>query len=85
MVDLVPERQERGALVDDLLLLIYLVGCLISLLPISLVFAKDFAGVGKPVAGDIFAGIGMALCLCWFWPLAVFPGIPLYYAIKHWE
>jgi hypothetical protein len=69
--------------IEDLVSLIYLIGCFIALFPMSYFFAKDFA-VGKPDTGDLVAGIAGGFCVCWFWPLAIL-GVPVYYALKHWE
>lgn len=67
----------------DLLTLIYFIGCFLSLFVITRVFATDF-GSDKPDTESIILGIVMAFCCCWFWPLGIV-GVPVYYAVKHWE
>lgn len=67
----------------DFLLLIWIVGAVLAIIPIGKFIAEDMA-VGKPDRGDIIMGVGIAMCFSWAWPLGII-GVPLYYVIKHWE
>lgn len=83
MVGLVLVQPERGAQVDDVIGLIYFIGCFLALFPITRTFATDF-GSEQADTESLLVGLMMAFCLCWFWPLAII-GVPVYYAVKHWE
>lgn len=76
-------RLGRGVLVAELMGLVYFIGCFVSLFPITRVFATDF-GTETPDKESIIVGIMMGFCLCWLWPLAII-GVPIYFAVKHWE
>lgn len=79
---MVPDQQGRGVQVGDIILLIYVLGCFLSLFPITRVFATDF-GSEAPDAESLIVGLLIAFCFCWAWPLAII-GVPVYYAVKHW-
>lgn len=83
---MVPDQQGRGVQVGDILLLIYVLGCFLSLVPIARFFATDFgeASVKHADTEALVFGVAMGLCLCWAWPLGII-AVPVYYAVKHWE
>lgn len=83
MVDSALATQERGVQVGDIMALVYFIGCFLALFPIARTFATDF-GKEKPDSESVLLGLLIAFCTCWFWPLGII-GIPVYYAVKHWE
>lgn len=83
MEALVPEPQERGVLVGEVMALVYFIGCFLAIFPIARAFATDF-GSEQPDVESTILGVAIGLCLCWFWPFAII-GFPAYYAVKHWE
>ncbi len=62
---------------------IYFVGCFLACFPVTWATATQF-GTEEPDTETILMGIAMSLCSVWIWPLMVFPGIPVYYAVKGW-
>lgn len=68
----------------EFLVLIWIVGSVLAIIPIGKFIAEDMGGGDKPDRGDIVIGVGIAMCFSWAWPLGII-GVPLYYAIKHWE
>lgn len=62
--------------------LIYFIGCLISCFVISIVIAKHLIDDGDGAVEATTIGFATGLIACWFWPLLVFPGLPIYMVVK---
>lgn len=68
---------------EDVLWLIYFIGCFLAILPIAKMFSMHVSDGDKADTEHIVFGLVMAVCMCWFWPLIVLC-VPFYYAVKHW-
>lgn len=63
--------------------LVYVIGCIVSCFVISIGVAKYVMDDGEESAGAATVlGLGMGIGACWFWPLLVFPGLPIYLIVK---